>query len=84
MDSQNSDWTCPAHYKRYKAPRCYDNIVGKPLTDRRIAHYENRGWYGAEAKQARKERAEKRFQKQTRKEPGNFQVVGGRLIYCPI
>lgn len=30
-----------------------DVVVGKKLTDKRIAHYEAQGYYGAEAKAAR-------------------------------
>jgi hypothetical protein len=81
MDSSANDLTSPSHVRRYSTPRCYDNIVGKLLTDRRIAYYQKRGWYDADAKAARKERAEKRLKKQNR--TGNFKLEEGRLIYCP-
>lgn len=81
MDSTATDLTHPNHIRRYKTPRCYDNIVGKLLTDRRIAYYQGRGWYEADARAARKERAEKRARKQNKS--GNFKLEEGRLIYCP-
>ena len=81
MDSSASDLMHPSHVRRYRAPKCYDNIVGKPLTDRRIEYYEKRGWYEAENKAARKKRAEERAARQQRK--GNFVQRDGRMIYCP-
>lgn len=84
MDSRFTDWTSPSHCRRYSTPRCYDNIVGKPLTDKRIRFYEESGWYGSEQKEARLARAEKKLKRQTRRE-GSFTLnEQGRLIYNPI
>ncbi len=42
----------------YKTPRLFDgNIVGKKLTDARIRFYQERGRYGSDYKQQRKEKA---------------------------
>lgn len=79
MDSDASEFTHPLHVRRYKIPRCYDNIVGKPLSDRKIEQYLASGWYSADQKLARKERAEKKKNRRR----GNFDDRDGRLIYNP-
>lgn len=67
-----------------KTPRCWDNLVGKVLSDRRIKYYENRGWYSAEQKQARKVRSERKVVQVAKELVGtNFRMVDGRMIYCP-
>lgn len=86
MDDLVTENTSPFHVRRYKAPGCYENIVGKPLTDRRISHYEANGWYSAEMRAARKEIAAKRKMDKIKKakRSGNFDIADdGRLIYRP-
>lgn len=41
----NTDWQHPEHVHGIKSPRIFDNIVAKPLTDRRIDHYISTGFY---------------------------------------
>lgn len=78
MDDTHSDLMAPEHARRYRTPNCYTNIVGKPLSDKKIAKYEAQGWYKDENKAARKARAEKRGKR------SNFsQSPEGRLIYNP-
>ena len=58
-----------------------DNIVGAKLTDKRIAYYEETGWYAPEAKAARKARAER---KKKLKRSGSFLIdEDGHMIYDP-
>lgn len=78
MDDQRSDLMAPEHARRFRTPNCYTNIVGRPLTDRKIRKYERAGWYSAENKAARKARAEKRQARSNFREGPE-----GRLIYCP-
>lgn len=87
MEDSVTDLTSPYHYKRYKTPSCYDNIVGKPLSDKRINHYQSAGWYSAEAKFARREAAKMRAENKARKNrrSGNFEIAeDGRMIYKPL
>ena len=73
----NEEFTSTFHV-RIKTGMTFDNIVGNRLTDRAIKKYENSGYYHAEKRKARKERAEKRAEKSNfRKDPD------GRLIYRP-
>lgn len=59
-------------------------IMRKQLTDRKIKRYQKEGWYSAEFRQERKDRAEKKARKHRRKD-GNFEITeDGRLIYKPI
>lgn len=65
----------------YRTGRPLENVVGKRLTDRRIAKYEKAGWYSPEMKQARKALAER---KAGRKREGEYiRMEDGRLIYSP-
>jgi hypothetical protein len=76
-------WIHPSHV-RVKSPQIGDNIIGRPLTDKTIEKYQKSGWYEADAKRARLERAEKRARKKERRE-GNFTITDdGRMVYCPI
>lgn len=80
----NQRWIHPNH-TRLKSSKAFDNVIGKPLTDRVIAKYEEAGWYSADAKRARLDRAEKKFKQQKRdSREGNFVLSeDGRLIYSP-
>lgn len=49
---------------RYVTPRIFDgNIIGKPLSDRRIAYYAARGRYGPEYKEQQKKQIAKKSPK---------------------
>lgn len=77
-------WIHPIH-TRVKSSKAFDNVVLGPLSDKKIAEYERAGWYSADAKRARLDRAEKKF-KQQKRDPreGNFVLSeDGRLIYSP-
>jgi hypothetical protein len=77
-------WIHPNH-RKVKSCGAFDNVVGKPLTDKVIKKYQDLGWYSADQKNARRERAEKRTKEQLRRtnKSGNFHLVDGRLIYSP-
>ncbi len=45
---------------RYRTPNYDYLLVGKKLTDRRIAFYQERGRYGPDYKQQQKERTERK------------------------
>ena len=56
-------------------------VMRGPLTDRKIAQYEKRGWYSAEFKAARRERM---MQRQSVKRDGNWlRMEDGRTVYSP-
>lgn len=55
-----------ARSARYVTPRLFDgNIVGRPLSDRRITFYQKQGRYGPEYKQEQKERQQKKRKRTT-------------------
>lgn len=60
-------------------------IMRGPLTDKKIADYEARGFYSAAFQQARREMWSRRKAKQDEraKRSGNFDFIEGRLIYNP-
>lgn len=60
-------------------------LLGKgDLTDKKIAKYEDKGWYDAEFKLARKQLMEKRQSKRMTRE-GNFLIrEDGSKIYQPL
>lgn len=61
-----------------------NNIMGKRLTDAKIAKYEREGFYSQEYREARKKMAEKKHQKRVVRQ-GNFDVgENGRMIYRPL
>lgn len=71
----------------FKAPipplrsKSYFNIIGQPLTDKRIAHYEARGYYSAEFREARRQHMAK---KSKVRRAGNFMTLeDGRMVYSP-
>ena len=78
MNYEKENWNAPG-CTGYKKPRDISNLVGKRLSDARIAFYQKRGWYDAEQHQARLKRATSRP-----KRVGNWVEAGdGRMIYCP-
>jgi hypothetical protein len=78
-------WIHPNHIK-VKTSKAFDNLVGKPLTDKVIQKYQDSGWYDLDSKMARRERAEKNFKRQKRdNREGNFVISDeGKLVYCPV
>jgi len=75
-------WISHYHARGLQSQK-FNNIVGKPLTDRKIAKYEAQGYYSAAVRQARRERREA-AQKARAKRVGSFLEVEGRLIYSPV
>lgn len=71
----------PAATLRARAPR---NLAGRRLTDKRIAHYQNLGFYSDAFHQARRALMQKKAaQRQAR--DGNFILApDGRRIYSPL
>ena len=57
-------------------------LMGKPLSDRKIAEYQKRGWYSAEYRAACRDLMVKKKAKQLERD-GSFIKDGGRLIYSP-
>jgi len=79
-----------ARQDEFKAPipplrsRSYSNIVGLPLTDKRIDFYKERGWYSSEFREARRE-LQAMKQKRQAKRSGNFiEMIDGSLVFSPI
>ena len=66
-----------------RSPSDWHNIVGKPLTDRKINHYAAQGWYSKEVRDYRRERNARAMAKKQERE-GNFVLSSGRLIYNPL
>jgi ethanolamine ammonia-lyase large subunit len=66
-----------------RSPSDWTNIVGAPLTDKKIAHYKTAGWYSDQVRQLRRERNAKRMAAKLERE-GNFLLSSGRLIYNPL
>lgn len=60
-------------------------LLGKPLTDRKIAEYERRGYYSAAFREARAEllRRKRATHEARIKRIGPFIEHEGRLIYSP-
>lgn len=60
-------------------------LIGKPLTDKKIAEYERRGYYSAELREARAELQRRKKAKRELREhrSGEFIKRDGRLIYSP-
>ncbi len=55
-----------------------------PLTDRKIAEYEKRGYYSQEYRQARRDLQQRKEAKRMQRQ-GNFDISSdGRLIYRPM
>ena len=54
-----------------------------PLTDKRIAEYQKRGFYSAEFREQRRELAARRSKKRERRE-GNWVERDGRMVYSPL
>ena len=57
-------------------------LRGKKLTDKRIRHYRELGYYDPAFQQARREFWEKKQARRTMRD-GNFDKVDGRLIFRP-
>ena len=72
-------WVSPFH--RGLRSQSFNNIVRGPLTDKQIAKYQEKGYYSAAFKQARREAAERK--RKTRR-VGSFVEVEGRMIYSPV
>lgn len=53
------------------------------LTDKKIKHYQDLGYYSADFKEARRELWEKKAARRAAKRDGNFDLVEGRMIYRP-
>lgn len=70
-----NEWTNPYH-ARIKTGAAMTNCVGKLLTDRKIATYENKGYYQPDARKARSERSRK-----GRNNRSSFIERDGRLVY---
>lgn len=54
-----------------------------PLTDRKIAFYEKRGYYSTEFRDARRELMQRKQAKREQRE-GGFVIREGRMIYSPL
>lgn len=64
--------------QRIRTANIGSNLIGKPLTDKKITSYEQDGWYSEAFKEARRTRMQK-------KRSGNFLTDDdGRMIYNPI
>lgn len=53
------------------------------LTDRKIKKYQEKGWYSAEFREARRKLMEKKRIENHVRRVGNFFESDGRLIYSP-
>lgn len=68
----------PPDTQRIRTANIGGTIVGAPLTDKKIARYEQDGWYSEAFREARRARM-------NAKRKGNFiERDDGRLIYQPI
>ena len=74
----HNDWDAPGPRIR-SSWNIVRMIMRGPLTDKRIEHYQQRGFYSAEYKAARRELMAKRAAKRD----GNWVERDGRWIYSP-
>jgi len=60
-------------------------MVRRPLTDKKIASYESRGFYSPEFREARRELMARKAAKAAKyqQRQGNFIKIDGRLVYSP-
>lgn len=63
--------------------RRFDNMVGAPLTDKKIEKYREAGYYSQAYREARKEAMERKRNRRFKRE-GNFLVYpDGRKVFAP-
>ena len=79
----NNDLISPSHYRMRSGWNPAVFIMRGPLTDKKIASYERRGFYSPELREARRQlRDKKNRQILSPKRDGNFMTMpDGRLIY---